>query len=153
MGKKWKIFFSFWMMSWKNFRYSGEKWQVCQNCILVLHKNILRKEVDMFLFFLELDRTFLQIPSKNLGQVCRNWIFGGQRSFLHKTCVSGKAKSLSWFWVRMFSVRSSVYLQKYRQFVISQKWIPSLHRNDLRTKNWKIACACFQIFGGNISKC
>ena len=105
------------------------------------------------LVFLELERTFLQIPARNLWQICRNCIVGGQMSLLHKTSVSGKANSLSCFWFRIFSVRSLVYLQKkHRKFVSCQKWIPSLHRNNLRKKNWKFSSAFFQIFGRNISK-
>ena len=55
---------------------------------------------------------FLQIPSRNVGQVCQNWIVAGQRRLLQKTSVSGKANSLSCFWFWIFSVRSLVYLQK-----------------------------------------
>ena len=48
-----------------------------------------------FLVFLELEWTFLQIPVKNLGQICRNCIIRGQRSHLKKTSVFRKAISLS----------------------------------------------------------
>ena len=84
------------------------------------------------------------------GQVCRNCIVGGQRSLFNKTSVSGKANSLSCFWFRIFSVRSLVYLQKkHRQFVICQKWIPSLHRNNLRTKKLKNFSCDFSDFRRN----
>ena len=115
---------------------------------------------------------FFTNSGRKPGQVCRNCFVGGQTSLLHKTNVSGKDNSLSCFWFRIFSVRSfSVRLivclvfdfgfkrevsglsaKKQRQFVICQKWIPSLYRKNLRTKNWNFSRSFFQIFGGNISK-
>ena len=52
---------------------------------------------------------------------------------------------MSWFWFRIFSVRSLVYLhKKHRQVVICQKWIPSFHRNNLRTKTEKFFVRFFR---------
>ena len=111
------------------------------------------KEIDMFYFFLELEQTFLPVPAKNLGQVCRNCIVGGQRSLLHKTSVSGKANSLSCFWFRIFSVRSLVYLQKNIGILspVKSDFHPFIAIIwGQKTENF--FCAFFLIFGRNNSK-
>ena len=106
-------FFSSVMMSRKNL----DLWHKKTAGLLKLHSTSTQERFEerswhVLVFFGAWMDFFLQIPAKNLGQICRNSIVGGQRNLLHKTSVSGKAKSLSCFWFRNFSVRSLVYRQK-----------------------------------------
>ena len=95
--------------------------QVCQNFILLLHKNILRKKITKF--FLEFERFFFQILTENLGQVCRNYIVRGETSHSGKT--NGFRKANSWSFVFGFLVESFWFsAKKYRH--VCQNCILSL---------------------------
>ena len=127
--------------------------QVCQNSILLLHKNILRKKFTMFFWS---SNGFFQILAENLGQVCRNCIVRGQTSHSMKTNVFRKANS---FCFRIFS-RKFLALGKEISACLS-KLHSTLSQEKIKDKGLNIFFVCFfgfsaaafrnssRLFGGN----
>ena len=126
----------------KAFGLSAKKSAGCQNFILLLHKNILRKQ--NYHVFVELERIFFTNSVRKLGQVCRNCIVCGQTSHSRKTNGFRKAKSLSFVFGFLVECFRDVG-KKHRH--VCQKCILYFHRKNLRTKLWKISCLFLRIFG------
>ena len=133
----------------KGFGLSAKKSAGCQNFILLLHKNILRKK--NYHVFVELERTFFQILAENLRQVCRNCIVRGQTSHSRITNGFRKANSLSFafgFLVDSFGLSAKKQRHVCQNCVLS-----------LTGKVWGqrfeqfFQCLIFRYFDGNFAKC
>ena len=140
-------------MSWKN----SDFWHKKTAGLLKLHSTSPQEHFEErswhVLAFFGAWTDFLTNSGQKLGASLSELHCRWPEELFAQKSVFGNANSLSCFWFRIFSVRSLVYLQeKHRQFVSCQKWIPSLHRNNLRTRNWNFSRAFFLIFGRNNSK-
>ena len=132
----------------KGFGLSAKKSAGCQNFILLLHKNILRKKITMFLW--SSNGFFFTNSVRKLGQVCRNCIVCGQTSHSRITNGFRKANSLSFafgFLVDSFWLSTKKYRHVCQNCIVSltgKKWG--------RTFEQFCQCLFFRIFGGNFSK-
>ena len=91
--KFWSVFLHLGCLAKKFWPYRKKNSAGLSKLHSTFHRNNLRKTLTWF-SFLELDQILLQIPAKNLWQVCRKCLVRGQRSYLKKTSVFRIANSL-----------------------------------------------------------